>query len=222
MDRQPGTKILLFGPQALSFDSESLATLRDALLDSKEFHWALDTLSELPSLWDTLIVKFPKLQHVAGKELLDSLQDCFESGKSDQVPSQLPNILLTPLVVLTQLFQYSQYLRLSFTTSADDLHAIPDHRNVETMGFCTGILSAMAASSSSDRERFQIYGAVALRLAMLIGALVDAQDASDPLHGRSKSFATGWSSESMAEEMMKVIDRFPEVSHSSLLWPRNH
>ncbi|KAG9513438.1 polyketide synthase, partial [Aureobasidium melanogenum] len=211
MDRQPGTKILLFGPQALSFDSESLATLRDALLDSKEFHWALDTLSELPSLWDTLIVKFPKLQHVAGKELLDSLQECFENGRSDQVPSQLPNILLTPLVVLTQLFQYSQYLRLSFTTSADDLHAIPDHRNVETMGFCTGILSAMAASSSSDRERFQIYGAVALRLAMLIGALVDAQDASDPLHGRSKSFATGWSSESMAEEMMKVIDRFPEA-----------
>ena len=235
MDEDSGTNVLLFGPQALSFGEESLETLRTALTELKSCQWILDTISELPSHWNTLLTKFPKLQEIPGEKLLNDLHGWFETGVVDQATSQLPNILLTPLVVLTQLTQYSRYLQLSVSNSSDndqDLHAAFTKRNVETVGFCTGLLSASVVSSSSDQAAFRQYGAVAVRLAMLIGALVDAQDASDRLHGRSKSFAVAWNSPAMARELVRILDCFPEVIHLTtrgiyccdtwLTWPNRH
>lgn len=167
------------------------------------------------SLGRTLLIKFPQLQKIPGEKLLNDLDSWFETGIVDQATFRLPNILLTPLVVLTQITQFSRYLSLSLSNSesqAGDLHTAFAQRNSETVGFCTGLLSASVVSSSSNQSEFRRYGAVAVRLSMLIGALVDAQDASDQLHGRSKSFAAAWSSPAMAEELVRILDCFPEVS----------
>ena len=209
-----GTTILLFGPQALSFNQESLKALRTALTESEDCRWMLETISELPSRWRTLIAELPKLQEIPGENYLTKLDSWFKTGNIEQGSFQLPNILLTPLVVLTQLTQFSRYLSLSLSNAsiqAQDLHAAFAQRNVETVGFCTGLLSASVISSSADQAAFRYNGAVALRLAMLIGALVDAQDASDRLHGRSRSFAAAWASPAMAAELVRVLDCFPEV-----------
>ena len=214
MSPDSGTTVLLFGPQALSFSQESLNTLRTVLTESEDYQWILDTISELPSRWDILITKFPKLQEIPGEKLLHDLNSWLRTGDGEQATSQLPNILLTPLVVLIQLTQYSRYLSLSLSNAsvqAQDLHTAFAQRNVETVGFCTGLLSASVVSSSSDKAAFRQNGAVAVRLAMLIGALVDAQDASDRLHGRSKSFAVAWTSPAMGAELVRILDGFPEV-----------
>lgn len=211
-----GTTVLLFGPQALSFSQESLKTLRTVLTESEDYRWVLDTVAELPGHWKTIITKLPKLQEVPGEKLLQDLNTWIRSGVIEQATSQLPNILLTPLVVITQLTQFSRYLSLSLSNAsvqAQDLHTAFVARNVETVGFCTGLLSASAVAKSSDQAAFRRNGAVAVRLAMLIGALVDAQDASDRLHGRSKSFAAAWTSPAMAAELVRVLDGFPEVIH---------
>lgn len=216
MAMNSGVTVFLFGPQALSFGDNSLKALRETLLESPNSRWALETIAELPGHWDTLVKGFPSLQHIPGEQLLRNLNSWFETGDVNHSSSQLPNIVLTPLVVLTQLTQYSRYLQLSLSDTEDveDLQAAHSRRKVETVGFCTGLLSAMAVSSSSDKATFRQYGAVAVRLAMLIGALVDAQDASGRLHGKSKSFATAWRSQSMANEMSTILDRFPEVSQA--------
>ena len=209
-----GLNVLLFGPQALTSSEESLKTLRTALTESESCQWILNTISELPSRWKGLVAKFPQLQEIPGEKLLTELRGWLETGVDDDATLQLPNILLTPLVVLTQLTQYSRYLQLSFpipSEHAQDLQAAFVNRNVETVGFCTGLLSAAVVSSSSNQAEFERFGAVALRLAMLIGGLVDAQDASDRLHGRSKSFATAWNSPAAADEMERILDCFPEV-----------
>ena len=214
MNPDSGTTVLLFGPQALSFSQESLKTLRTALTESEDYQWVLDTISELPSHWNTLITRFPKLQEIPGEKFLRDLDTWFRTGVVEQATFQLPNILLTPLVVLSQLAQFSRYLLLSLSNAsfqAQDLHTTFVQRNVETVGFCTGLLSASVVSSSSDQAAFRRNGAVAVRLAMLIGALVDAQDASDRLHGRSKSFAVAWTSPDMAAELVRILDGFPEV-----------
>lgn len=207
--------VLLFGPQALSFNQESLLTLRTTLEELEDCQWILDTISELPSCWRTLISRFPKLQEIPGEKLLKDFDNWFRTGIVDQANLQLPNILLTPLVVLTQLAQFSRYLLLSLSNAPSqtpDLHTAFARRNVETVGFCTGLLSASVVSSSSDQASFRKYGAVAVRLAMLIGALVDAQDSSDRLHGRSKSFAAAWKSPEAASDLAGILDCFPEVS----------
>jgi hypothetical protein len=216
-----GTYVLLFGPQALSFGEEALKSLRTALTESNDYKWILDTISELPSYWSTLITKFPKLQEIPGEKLLNDLDGWIKTGVVDQTTFQLPNILLTPLVILTQLTQFSRYLLLNFpsgTAQGLDPHAAFAKRNVKTMGFCTGLLSASVVSSSSNRATFQEYGAVAVRLAMIIGALVDAQDVSDRLHGRSKSFAAAWSSPAMAADFIRILDCFPEVIPTDYTW----
>lgn len=174
----------------------------------------LDAVSELPSHWDTLVAKFPKLQEIPGEKLLKDLDSWFKTGIIEQASFQIPNLLLTPLVVLTHLTQFSRYLSLSLSNAsvqARDLHTAFAQRNVEAVGFCTGLLSASVLSSSSDQAAFRHNGAVALRLAMLIGAFVDAQDASDRLHGRSRSFAAAWASPAMSAELVRVLDGFPEV-----------
>lgn len=210
-----GATVLLFGPQALSFSHEALKTLITALAESEDCQWMRETIAELPGLWRRLVVRLPKLQGIPGEKLLEDLHRWFKTGVVENVPFHLPNTILTPIVVLTQLAQFARYLQLATfnasVKSPPDLYAAFAQWNAETAGFCTGLLSASAVSGSFDQTSFQRFGAVAVRLAMFIGALVDAQDASDRLHGRAKSFATAWTSDSMAKQLVRVLDSFPEV-----------
>ena len=212
LDRsQIGNTILLFGPQALSFQEESFHRLRSFLFDSPARQWVLDTITELPAHWKHFAQSSHKLQAIPGEDLLGDLNVWFQTGKITQQCSQLPNILLSPLVVIDQLTQYASYLRFASGGPGEqhDPHALA-HPNVETLGFCTGLLSALAVSSSGNKDEFRHYGAVAIRLAMLIGAVVDAQDASDP-HGTSQSLATVWTSAEEGEEITRMLQQFPEV-----------
>ena len=212
-----GNTILLFGPQALSFQEDSFHQLKSIVLDNAENRWILDVVAELPAYLKAFSEKFPKVQAVSGVQLLENLNDWFKTGKVPSASFHLPNILLSPLVVLTQLTQYSRYLELAHPESGNGQNLYASHsQKTETVGFCTGILSALAVSSTSNQTQFQQCGAVAVRLAALIGALVDAQDASGK-HRESKSLATVWNSRETKTEMTRILQQFPEVSRPSLM-----
>ena len=209
-----GKTVLLFGPQALSFGPESFLEIRSTLLAADENRWILDTLAELPRWLNNISAECPRFQDGRGLTLLSDLNAWLKTGNISQDAFPLPNILLTPLVILTQLTQYSKYLRLANPESSgkDNAYQFSKHDR-ETFGFCTGFLSALAVSSSAGREQFQKYGAVALRLGMLIGMVVDAQDAS----AESTSLATVWNSLETGEETARVLKSFPEVRYCYLL-----
>lgn len=208
----PGITVLLFGPHFLSFNEESLSQLRSTLLEAPENRWILHIIAELPGYYGTLSKAFPRLQYALGEKLLEDLSDWLFRGTLTQASFPLPNILLTPLVVITQLVQYSRFLQLARPGSEDghDAHAFskPD---AEIVGFCTGLLSALVVSSSTSQAQFQQYGANAVRLAMLIGALVDSHDTPADIHGESKSFSVAWSSPGSAAEITRILSLFPEV-----------
>lgn len=175
----------------------------------------LDVLAELPTLFKTFSGEFQKLHAISGVELLEDLNDWFKSAKAPPASFHLPNILLSPLVVLTQLTQYSKYLTLAKRAYGQILYS-SHSQETETVGFCTGILSALAVSSAGTQAQFQQYGAVAVRLAAIIGALVDAQDVLDK-NGESKSFATVWKSSEKKMEMTQILQHFPEVNYLYLV-----
>lgn len=50
------------------------------------------------------------------------------------------------------------------------------NRKMESLGLCTGLLSAYVASSARNVDNFHTYGAAAVRLGMLVGLVVDSQD----------------------------------------------
>lgn len=212
-----GNTILLFGPQALSFEGDSFHQLKSIIRNDAENRWILNVIAELPTYFQTFSEKFPNLQAISGVQLLEDLGDWFKTDKIPPASYHLPNILLSPLVVLTHLTQYSKYLKLAHTESGDgqDLHASHSQKT-ETIGFCTGLLSALAVSSAGTQAQFQQYGAVAVRLAALIGAMVDAQDVLGK-HGKAKSFATVWKSREAKTEMTRILQQFPEVKLSCLV-----
>ncbi|KAI1098222.1 hypothetical protein F4804DRAFT_350683 [Jackrogersella minutella] len=226
--------ILLFGPQVLSFNRRSLEKLRSMLSDGPARRWMLDTVTELPSYWDALIQKIPNMAETnPGQKLLTDLDLWLRQGLNDgqEDITNLPNMILTPLVVLTQLTQYWRYLELSQTEydtgrnraqidlQADLLKRQTLEKKFETLGFCTGLLSAFAVASSSTQDEFEKYGAVAIRLAMLVGALVDAQEVWNKKLGQgwSKSYATAWRNLKQGEEMHRIVDSlFPDAYVSVL------
>ena len=207
-----GTKVLLFGSQALAFDEASADELRSTLLDTPGFMWVLDAIVDLPRHWDMLSKAVPSLQHVPGVKLLEDLKGWIEMGKFKEAYFPLTNILLTPLVVITHLTQYAILLEEVQPESSKD-HDFPASfkDNAETLGLCTGLLTAAAVSCSADWAQLHHYGAVAVRLAMVVGALADAQDTLMDVNGASKSFSATWNSPEIGAEMAEILKRFPDV-----------
>ncbi|KAI1393305.1 uncharacterized protein F4822DRAFT_423774 [Hypoxylon trugodes] len=201
----PGPTVLLFGSLALAFDEVAFAQVRKAVVDNEDSNWVLGTIAEFPQIWKSLTASNPSLKIPTGLEQLEDLSDAFRTGRPLETPFPLPNKLLIPLVIVSHLTQYATFLRDStegqqtdpFSTSKSDK---------ETLGLCTGLLSAFAISSTSDREQFKKYAAVAVRLAMLVGTVVDAQDAAtEP----SKSLSAAWNSSEGAEELQRIVRSIP-------------
>jgi hypothetical protein len=208
-----GRLSLIFGSQALEFNAESARELRSHLLKREDFGWILETIAELPQYWIELSTAVPKLHDFPGAKLLNALNKWISSGSFPEDEFPLPNILLTPIVVIAHLTQYVTFFDLA---QQDGL--LRHHRHllsvgqVETLGLCTGLLSAAAASFSAAPADIRIYGRVAIRLAMAIGAVVDANDTGTTIGQRRwKSFAIAWSSPERGDDMAGVMERFPEV-----------
>ena len=206
-----GNTVLLFGPQALSFGEDSFLQIRSSILESDDFGWILDSIHDLPKWLKIFSKEHSKIQTEPGLRLLEDLSVWLKDGGLPHRLSRLPNILLNPLVIILQLTQYFKYIQLAHDRpETDGLHVSGRDRQ-ETVGFCTGFLSALAVSSSATKGDFQRFGAVALRIGMLIGMVVDAQDAQTDA-GESVSLATVWNSVESKKEMGRIMENFPEVN----------
>lgn len=201
----PTNTLLLFGPQALSFSTTTFADIHARVVQTSENAWIKQTITSLPGLWDALVKEFPQYGALEGKQLLRDLDRWFETGTMEHAEPHLPNILLSPMVVITQLTEYVDYLK-TMPHAAD--------QQTETVGFCTGLLTALAASLASDIKGIRQYGAIAIKLAMIIGAVVDVQDITSP-NGPSKSLAVAWDSAETQDRLNQIIDQSSEVSGHS-------
>ena len=206
-----GSTPVLFGPQATIFGDQELRQLRTALLQDSR-NWILDVCSSLSEHWEALSVAIPELRHVHGKSLIDSLHECLRNGTMMHRAESLPSIVLTPLIVITHLLQYSMYVEFCKRLHGVSLYDDTELRSrVGIAGFCSGLLTAMAVSVSTDEEKFRTHGAVAIRLAMVVGAVLDAQDALDP-EGELRSIAVAWDSEDGKCSVMRILENMPNVS----------
>lgn len=214
----PGPTILLFGPLALSFDEAAFAQVRKTVVENDEFRWILNTISEFPQIWKSLTASVSSLQTASGLKQLEDLADAFRTGRQLETPFPLPNKLLIPLVIVSHLTQYATFVRNN--TEGEQVDPFSSAKlDKETLGLCTGLLSAFAVSSAGSSKQFEKYGAVAVRLAMLIGTVVDAQDeATEP----SKSLSAAWSSAESGEELQRIVKSFPEVRHKPLFFTDPH
>ncbi|KAL4971355.1 hypothetical protein BDW66DRAFT_155741 [Aspergillus desertorum] len=201
-------RILLWGSLALSFNASWFEHLRKTVIENEDNIWLLDVLKTLPHACETALSALPTLQRATGSltlKQLDDLNGAFTTGRPLDAALPLPNTLLIPLVVVYQLAQYAEFLR---QRSPED-GRITLH-NGETLGLCTGLLSAFAVSSAHNIDDLRRYGASAVRLGLLVGLVVDGQDEALG-RGRSRSLSAAWSSTEGHGEMMRIIKDSPDA-----------
>ncbi|CAI6039958.1 unnamed protein product [Clonostachys chloroleuca] len=197
MDAQPDTKVLIFGSQTLFPREESFTRLRATLLSSSAFQWIVDVVYELQGPPASSVADvFCHLNFVHGAKLLDSWI------KTGHLPYPLPNIVVTPLVVISHLVQFIQYKELSRLSNSE---------SVESLGFCTGLLSAFAISSSRDEAQLPKHGAAAIRLAAFIGAIVDADNFAEGTEEEAVSLSAAWKSSDGESTLKSVLSNYPEA-----------
>lgn len=207
-----GPSLLLFGPQTTSFNNKSISELKSALICQK---WAIDTLSELPSIWETASTRIPTIPSVPGKRLLENLHTWLTDGPPEYDVGDLPNTLLAPLTVLSQLAQYRRYLEIHYGDAPDAHAALVRSKNTTVLGFCEGLLTAFAIASSESTEDWNHHAAVAVRLAMLVGAVVDGTDETHS-YGASESFATACHTREQDIELGRILSLFHDDAYVSV------
>ncbi|KAI0441082.1 citrinin polyketide synthase [Xylaria telfairii] len=216
LDTAKHDPVLLFGPQTLDFDLDSFNRLWNQLRDNSGIEWILEGLSSVLHVWEQLETDIPTFQYVDGKKLLQTLSEGLKTRSLPQSLFPLPNILLTPLVVVSHLVQYSALLKTTFPghSDADPLPASLNSK-ASVLGLCTGILSAFVAACASTRSEIKQYGVVALRLAILIGALVDAEEASPVSGGNAVSLSVSHSGSQLG--VGEVLKDYSEAYISALV-----
>lgn len=206
--------VLVFGSQALAFNQDSFRDLSADIVDSSGLAWVADVVAELPDHFIQLSNEIPDLGAIPGGPLLKSMKEELkdESIESMTKDSNLPNVVLTPLCVISHLAAYTKYLQLRQDKSGWESWRNGKKRGsngTHVVGFCTGLLAALVVSLSQDLEDIKKYGATAIRLAMLIGAVVDAEDAKN---GDSGSFSAAWKTADDLTTIEKIIGEYTDVS----------
>lgn len=205
-----GTVVLLFGPQALGFQEQFFHNLRSNIHGNPENAWMRIVVAELPQYSQQLSRKLKKLRDSVAPLLLQKLAKWLNSDDPFPVSRDVPNVLLTPLVVLGQLAQYTQYVKAANVDAGLGLDRWSPQPGHVTLGFCTGLLGALAVSTASNKAEFERLGGVAIRLATLVGALIDAEDECG-FHGASKSLSVAWNTPNHKQELDAILKAFPEA-----------
>ncbi|OIW25922.1 hypothetical protein CONLIGDRAFT_512814 [Coniochaeta ligniaria NRRL 30616] len=220
--------IFLFGPHVGTFTKQSMEKLIRPISQGPHRDWIMDTIAGLPFYWDALSSKMPEIASaIPGPKQLADLDSWLRHGAVEVAPDgTLPSIMVGPLVVLIQLTQYWRYLELTHKgeptadVQASLVASTKNNKKVESLGFCAGLLGALAVASANNRQEFQEYAAVAVRLAMIIGALVDAREVWDQARGKggSVSFATAWVGPKQADEVTRIINDLSPDAYVAVLY----
>ena len=139
-----------------------------------------------------------------GEQQLETLADNF-GHKTLPDDEEISNVVSAPLTIISQVLEY-----LNRVPNLEK-QALPRFDNVQ--GFCVGFLTAAVVACSHDKDEFRELAAIAIRLAMCIGAIIDVDEASvhDP-RDRSTAVAVRWRTDMGEEAFDKLLVDYPTVS----------
>lgn len=193
--------VLLFGSLALSFDAAAFHQFRKIVLGTDSLSWLVDALSTLVNECEIIFSEVPALKTANVHEQLLDLRDALATGRSLHVDGHLPNAVLVPLVVASHLSQYVTLLEHSAMRHEDFVAKVDG----ETLGLCTGLLSAFAVAGAHTQSDLEMFGSASVRLGMLVGLVIDLGEALSP----SKSLSVGWNSPKAYDDMLQALEHTP-------------
>lgn len=214
----PGTEafpaMLVFGPQAEHPSDSVTDELRLELVNSNALLALREAAQQLPVFWQELVTFDPALSQVPGSEFLGNIKHWLEDGAALQrQEGGSPNHFALAVTTLLQFSQYSHYL----SCLGHDAHSkvVQNLQRGGAQGFCVGFLNAVAVASSRNESDLGAYAAVALRLAVCIGAYVDLDGRYASPRKDFSAVAILWKEASPENErtVSGILQRLPGVSY---------
>lgn len=207
--------LLVFGPQTDLTLDQDIEGLRQELKNSPRLSSLKEAVDELPRLWQRLVAFDDNLSQVPGEEYLGLLKGWVNNGGPLPHPTSTPpNHFALAVTVILQIAQYSRYI----DTLGSDTHrkVVESVKEAGIQGFCVGFLSAVAVAVSASEDELGPSAAVALRLAVCIGAYVDKDGAYSPDATTYTAIAIRWSKASNEGrfQVEKLVQSIPHVSQS--------
>lgn len=202
--------LIAFGPQTSTPSTEYLSRLRANLLNDPRLRTFLSAIKELPKAWQTLVEWNSELRNVPGLQSTGYIQRWIDQGESAWTTKVLPNVLLTPLTVIIHIVEYFQYLD-GVEGGATHSQVLDGALRGGIQGCCTGLLATIALACSKNEEGVNVLGAVALRLALCIGAFVDLDGAFASTPHETCCLAVRWRPEAGRDPVRAILRGYPDV-----------
>ncbi|KAM5454315.1 Type I Iterative PKS [Microsporum audouinii] len=214
-----GHHLLIFGSQ-IAYSEQAINGIKKTLQSKLCRQWVLDIVAGLPNYWDSLNKELPMFLGAAsyeGRQLLENFHIWLESDGHKGIDIQggtLPAVVFVPLIVLAQLTEYRQYLQNKSKGAMSDPQVDQVTRKEPVLGFCMGLLGAYAVASAHNMEELDHYGAVAVRIAMLAGALSDTQHKRNP----HRTYAVAWTNAKQQQDLWNIVGDISPDAYISLLF----
>ncbi|KAI1846151.1 hypothetical protein JX266_007676 [Neoarthrinium moseri] len=209
--------VLVFGPQGEIGPETAYQDLRTELISNNRLLALQEAVDGLPDFWGALTDFDPNLRRVPGAKYLGKLKELLRGTGSIHHPQgHLPNHYALGLSVLLQITQYTHYL---------DHLGRGSHRKLldsvkvgGVQGFCVGFLSAVAVAVSETESALGSSAAIALRLAVCIGAYVDLDGAysSAPIEYQATALRWRQGNPTDTTSVASVISSTPGAYISSI------
>ena len=205
-------RLIVFGPQTSCPSKGFLAEIRKYLLLEPRLVTFLEALKNLPSLWDRLVDHDESLNALPGRETLIHLGDWIQHGElPDEVVAE-SNVFGMPLTIVVHIVQYFHYL----DGNISHFKMMEDVRTAGVQGFCLGLLSAVAVGCARQEAEINALAAVALRLAVCIGAYIDLHRVYTVDSFDSVSLVVRWRLAESHNSLLEVLRTYPDVSNYTL------
>jgi hypothetical protein len=207
--------MLIFGPHVKLPPAETLEELRQDINTIPRLSALKHAVGDLPRFWNALVSFDPELSQVPGASRLGQLSQWLRvGGHLPHAQSDAPNYYGLAVTILLQISQYSRYL--DYLGSDAHLRILKSVQAGGIQGFCAGFLSTLAVASAGEDTDLGSTAAVALRLAVCIGAYVDRDGIYSEQPEIYSTIAIRWKEGNPdgKSEVTKMIQSFPKVSRA--------
>ncbi|KAI0531600.1 hypothetical protein GGR58DRAFT_508326 [Xylaria digitata] len=207
----PGEAIsVLFGPQG-AMTPEAMLDMRKAITNNAGLRFLSAALLELPALWLDIVDAYPELENASAAKRLDEVSRFFQGGLTPEFSGGSNNTVLCPLTVASHIVEFD---KLS--------HGTEPSQFTDVQGFCLGFLMAAAISCATNEEQYRALAVKAVRIALLLGAVVDANTLrySDGEEDGASTIAVRWKLDTHLQELQEAIKLHPGTYMSCITGTR--
>lgn len=167
--------VAVFCPQSKAPGESYLDGLRSFLRQNSHLKGFVQDILNLTDVWTILASTREDIADLGqGPRHIQNLADWISAGNSSKIANCMSGILSLPLLVIIQVSQYFQYLELNGKSHAQFMQQLRAGGGAQ--GYCGGLLPAIAIACSKDEAEVARNAAIAMRIALAIGAYGELGD----------------------------------------------